>query len=67
MIFRVETKYGCHDCDTLQQAKRNSKESDHIQLVLGEFDVLSRVKRKYATPSWVKRTLAKYGYETDNN
>lgn len=66
MIYRVETKYGIRDYATLEQAKRNSKEEDYINLVIGELYVLSRVKRKYANPSWVKRTLAKNGYETDD-
>lgn len=32
MIYRVETEYGCRDYNTLEQAKRNSKEGDYIQL-----------------------------------
>lgn len=62
MIYRVETKYGTYDCDTLQQAKRQSKEGDHIQLVVNEFVILSRVKRKYATPAWERRIRDKFGY-----
>lgn len=63
MIYRVETRYGCRDYDTLEQAKRNSKEGDYIKLVIWEIQVLSRVKRKYATPSWVRRVCDRYCYD----
>ena len=63
MIYRVETRYGCRDYHTLEQAKRNSKEGDYIKLVIWEIQVLSRVKRKYATPSWVRRVCDRYCYD----
>lgn len=62
MIYRVETKYGIRDYDTLSEAKKNSKNGDYIKLVVNEVEVLSRVKRFYATPAWERRVRNKFGY-----
>ena len=44
IIFRVETRYGIHDADSLRQAKANSKPGDHIQAVAPDgLTILSRV------------------------
>ena len=46
LIFRVETRYGIHDADSLREAKANSKPSDHIQAVAPDgLTILSRVVR----------------------
>lgn len=67
-IFRVETRYGTRDYNTLKEAKKHSDASDHIQLVDTDgLTVLSRVARKRATPSWVKSVLAKYGITVEQN
>ena len=64
IIFRVETRYGIHDADSLRQAKANSKPSDHIQAVAPDgLTILSRVSRMGATPSWAIRLCEKYGLE----
>ena len=66
IIFRVETRYGIHDADSLRQAKANSKPSDHIQAVAPDgLTILSRVSRRGATPSWAIRVCEKYGLECE--
>ena len=66
IIFRVETRYGIHDADSLRQAKANSKPSDHIQAVAPDgLTMLSRVSRRGATPSWAIRVCEKYGLECE--
>lgn len=66
IIFRVETRYGIHDADSLRQAKANSKPSDHIQAVAPDgLTILSRVSRMGATPSWAIRVCEKYGLECE--
>lgn len=66
IIFRVETRYGIHDADSLRQAKANSKSSDHIQAVAPDgLTILSRVSRMGATPSWAIRVCEKYGLECE--
>lgn len=65
-IFRVETLYGTCDYDTLKEAKEQSKENDHIQLVAPDgLTVLSRVRRKYATPSWACKILGNCGFKVE--
>lgn len=64
IIFRVETRYGIHDADSLREAKANSKPSDHIQAVAPDgLTILSRVVRKSATPSWAIRICEKFGFD----
>ena len=64
LLFRVETKYGVHDADSLREAKANSKPSDHIQAVAPDgLTILSRVTRRGATPSWAIRVCEKWGVE----
>lgn len=64
LLFRVETRYGVHDADSLREAKANSKPSDHIQVVAPDgLTILSRVARKSATPSWAIRVCEKWGEE----
>ena len=66
IIFRVETRYGIHDADSLRQAKANSKPSDHIQAVAPDgLTILSRVSRMGATPSWAIRVCEKYGLKCE--
>ena len=64
LLFRVETRYGVHDADSLREAKANSKPSDHIQAVAPDgLTILSRVTRRGATPSWAIRVCEKWGVE----
>ena len=64
LIFRVETRYGIHDADSLRKAKATSKPSDHIQAVAPDgLTILSRVTRRGATPSWAIRVCEKWGVE----
>lgn len=64
LIFRVETRYGIHDANSLREAKAHSKPSDHIQAVAPDgLTILSRVTRRGATPSWAIRVCEKWGVE----
>ena len=64
LIFRVETRYGIHDADSLREATANSKPSEHVQAVSPDaLTILSRVARKYATPSWAIRVCEKFGFD----
>ena len=64
LLFRVETRYGVHDADSLREAKATSNPSDHIQAVAPDgLTILSRVARKSATPSWAIRVCEKWGLE----
>ena len=66
IIFRVETRYGVHDANTLRGAKASSKPQDHIQAVAPDgLTILSRVTRRGATPSWAIRVCEKYGLDCE--
>ena len=64
IIFRVETRYGVHDANTLRGAKASSKPQDHIQAVAPDgLTILSRVARRSATPSWAIKVCEKFGFD----
>lgn len=66
IIFRVETRYGVHDANTLRGAKASSKPQDHIQAVAPDgLTILSRVSRRGATPSWAIKVCEKYGLDCE--
>ena len=66
IIFRVETRYGVHDANTLRGAKASSKPQDHIQAVAPDgLTILSRVTRRGATPSWAIKVCEKYGLDCE--
>lgn len=61
IIYRVETLYGVHDHNTLLEAKKHSRPTDHIQFVINEVEIVSRVKRRCATPMWERMCMKKIG------
>ena len=66
IIFRVETRYGVHDANTLRGAKASSKPQDHIQALAPDgLTILSRVTRRGATPSWAIKVCEKYGLDCE--
>lgn len=61
IIFRVETLYGIHDYDTLSAARKAANPEDHIQFVVNEFQILSRVISRKAIRSWAFYVIDKHG------
>lgn len=58
-IFRVSNCFGSRDYDSLKEAKRDSHDGEFISFSY-DWQNLSTVKRRYATPSWAKKCADKY-------
>lgn len=58
-IFRVSSRYGSRDYDTLEEAKKYSRDDEYISFSC-DWRNLSTVRRRYATPSWARKCADKY-------